>query len=849
MPLKAPEISKIVLAVVATVVTGTVSGQTFDTEYYPDNRADDEFSPVVDEFSPIVDEGVFVMPAWTAPDPFLEFSRYRFGHVRYLYRGLEARRQPVLVGGVDLSDNLSGWPDWTLISLVRRAGMKDDVLDIGESPPDDLYVSLRTADVLSRAAADVRHSQKWTKKGCEGLSHALSLTGRVGPDGHIKGLFANEAGGTARLVKDWNGGASLSVFASGGHSRRGARTAATAEAFELTGDPLYNPTWGWQGGAGDGSGRARIRNSRINRAEYFFAAATFEAPLGGKPKADGGSYNDYGAKPNADLVFRATAAFRHSRRGRTRLAWFDAGSPMPDYYRKMPSALPDGNSQEVVEDAWSARGPAVVQIDWNSLYFSNLGNGGQAHYIVEEQVERANDLHFRAEIEQNPTPWLKFVYGVGFWRDRSRFFKVADDLLGASWVPNVDQYVVDNQEDSEIAAGASNENDLKNPGRQVRQGERFGYDYAMTRSGPSAFASIDWHKDGYGIAAEFELSHTTLRREGFYEKALFPGAESFGRSRALKFVSLAVSAAGWWNVSPRHGLSLRATAATEPPVVADAFLSPAQNNLTVSGLRPSEYYIAEVSWAFTGRNVDLRVSGFLNSTRRETDVRAYYDDISRAFSEMVVRDIGRLNFGVEVGLAARPVRWLTLKAGVSAGRFRYSSDPTATVFVDATGDVTSSGIVCYMRGLRSGVPEIAAAAGIEYSDHRHWRASVSCEWLGRRYVEINPLFHSSRVAGITSAPEIAAIFATQQRLPDAFTVGVSLSKGFVISRGRRGGSGYLLVSASVDNLLNTTIIHSGYEQMRIRRTGTGLAQTLVPFLPKFLYSRPLTWNIKVSYRL
>jgi hypothetical protein len=148
-----------------------------------------------------------------------------------------------------------------------------------------------------------------------------------------------------------------------------------------------------------------------------------------------------------------------------------------------------------------------------------------------------------------------------------------------------------------------------------------------------------------------------------------------------------------------------------------------------------------------------------------------------------------------------------------------------------------------MSGLSTGSPAIVAAAELTYSDRRRWRMSLTGEWMGLRHVEINPLYHSSRVTGINPAPEIMRLFTSQERLPDAVTLGVSLSKGFVLKKG------YLRVAGSVRNLLSSRIIHSGYEQMRILRRGSGITRTLVPFPSKYLYSYPLTWSLSVSYRL
>jgi hypothetical protein len=239
----------------------------------------------------------------------------------------------------------------------------------------------------------------------------------------------------------------------------------------------------------------------------------------------------------------------------------------------------------------------------------------------------------------------------------------------------------------------------------------------------------------------------------------------------------------------------------------------------------------------------MRLGGFVNATTGETQIRQYYDDLASRFADMVTRGIDRLGYGIEAGVEMRPTAWFTLKAGASIGEFRYNSEPVATLHDDASGDVFSEGVVCYMSGLSTGLPSRAAGWEAAFSNRRYLRFSLSGEWLGGRAVEINPLFHSSRVTGINSAPEIMAQFTTQERLPDAFTLGASLSKGWVVGRG------FLRLAGAVRNLLGATIIHSGYEQMRIMRRGSGMERTLHPFPSKYLYSYPTTWSATISYRL
>ncbi len=818
-------IVKFISSIALLMVCNTLNAQTFDTEFYPGERWDESG----DVFAPESDPAIFNAPTWGLPDPFRDFSRYRFGTVRYRERGLDSRRFRVFLAGIDLTDNLSSYPDWNLITLTRRSGLASEHIPAmvagtlpagiarGESyslrsAGDKLYLIFRAGDRYSRGGGDIRHSH--TTPG--GWSWALAATGQAGDDGHFTGVYSDEIGGAASLGKSWKSGTSLTLFAAGGISERGSRVAVTREAFDLTGDNFYNPVWGRQGG--------KVRNSRTTDSEYLFTAAEFKTPLGG------------------EYTLSLTLAMRASMNGRGRLAWYDAHTPLPDYYRSMPSFFPDWEAAGIIEGAWREGDPTVTQLDWNYLYYNNtLTPDGRATYIVERQMEAARDLHANLTIDRRTEDGIELSYGVRLRRDGSRFYKIADDMLGAHWVPNVDQYVTD--DDGDYHTGAPNENDLRNPGRQVRRGERFGYDYRMRRLVPSAFGTVRWSGERHGLAASASLTHTRLRREGFYEKELFPAEESFGRSAQHVFTTYSLSAAAYLNVGAHHGFSLSALASTEAPFAGAVFISPRQNNLAAAGIAPSGLYGAEAAWAFTGEWIDLRLGGFVNATTGETQVRQYYDDLASRFADMVVGGIDRLGYGLELGVEMRPAQWLSLRLGGTVGEYRYNSEPTATLYDDATGEIISEDIVCWMSGLSTGSPSRAAGAEIAYADRRYLRFSLSGEWLGGRFVEVNPLFHSSRVAGINSSPEIMNLFTEQERLPDAFTLGVSLSKGWVVGRG------FLRLAGSVRNLLSAPIVHSAYEQMRIRRLGTGLDRTLVPFPPKYLYSYPMTWSVTLSYRL
>jgi hypothetical protein len=816
---------------------GEAWGQAFDTEFSPADEPQwtQPWQATEREEEPAEitsSDAVFYSPAWNAPDPFGQLARYRFGAVRYRQRGLEHSYQRVMVGDFDLSDNLSGSPDYTLTSLFWRTTPRREyvpALVAGSSwtggvgtaevyspdistASDGLFVAGRGGNRGSRGGVDVR------TKIHGGTTHlSFDFTGRWGDDAIIKGVRSNNIGGMLALTREFRRGAKFTLLGAYNNATQGLRSAVTHEATGLTADRFYNPTWGYDPSTG------RIRNSRERHNTRHLLVAVWQTPL------------------DADRTLTATVGYRGGRSGYSALAWFNTHSPLPDYYRKMPSYFPDWSAQTLISEAWEEQNPAVTQLDWEELYYVNTLTDSPATYLLEERVEQARDLSGIVRIDRRLGEGFNLSYGVELRGESVRRFKEARDMLGGEWVYNIDQYVSDF--DGEYRVGAGYDNDLRNAGRKVYQGDRFGYDYALERLGGRAFGVVRLDRTQWGITAGAHLRHSRLGRRGFYEKELFPGDESFGTSSQIPFTTYSLNAAAYFNPSVRHRLSVAVLASSEAPTADNIFVSPEQNNHQIPSPEPFGVYGAELAWSFAGKDVDVRLAGFAHSRAGETEVRSYYDDLSAVFSNMVVRGIDRLGYGVEAGVEARFTRWLSLRAGGSVGSYRYNSEPTATVLADIDNTVVSEGIVCYMSGLKTGAPEAVGAVELTYSDRHYLRVSLTGEWMGSRWVAINPLYHSSRVTGISSSPEVMRHFTEQERLPDAFTLGVSLSKGWVLGRG------YLRVAGSVRNILNTPIIYSGYEQMRILRQGSGINRTLAPFPTKYLWSYPLTWNFTISYRL
>ena len=155
----------------------------------------------------------------------------------------------------------------------------------------------------------------------------------------------------------------------------------------------------------------------------------------------------------------------------------------------------------------------------NQLYFGcllqdelirqNRMAGGHAVYALEDRVERLCNLAFDASFATEADARLTLRYGVSLRRENTRSYKQMRDLLGAGYVTDIDRFLIDDDTYSNLL-----QNDLRHPGRTVREGDRFGYDYALTLRGAALRLQADYRSDRHRCG--------TPRRQ-------FPG-RSFGRA-------------------------------------------------------------------------------------------------------------------------------------------------------------------------------------------------------------------------------------------------------------------------------------------------------------------------------
>ena len=496
---------------------------------------------------------------------------------------------------------------------------------------------------------------------------------------------------------------------------------------------------------------------------------------------------------------------------------------MPDNYRYLPGYTGDRET----ELAWRSNDARYTQVCWDELIARNRMAGGHAVYTLEDRAERIRNLGFDALFTTAPDERLTLRYGFSYRHARTRSYKQMRDLLGADHITDIDQYLVDDD-----TYGNLLQNDLRHPGRTVREGDRFGYDYALSTREATVRLSAEYRSDRLRADVALALGDAVVLRRGYYEKELFPGTQSLGRSRRMGFTPYTVKALVGWAFSPRSYLEASAAAGAAVPDAADLFYQPLYNNRTVDDPAAGRFYAAELNFTRTGERLSLRITAFAVATLDGIQSRRYYDD-------------GRMACGVEAAADLRlAYRW-SLSLAASGGRYKYIRNPRVTVISDVDNSAVDTRAESHMGGCTLGAaPQLTACAELSYFGPRGWGFRASAGYAGLRYVEPVPLRRTARIArqgGITR--EMFDAFTHQERLGDAFTFDASLFKSFYFGRSR------LTASLMLRNLLgDADTVYSGYESLRVRRIRSGDALYFAPHATRYTYAYPRSFYLTISYK-
>ena len=786
-------------------------------------------------------------------DIYVSTAGFTFGSARYRIRGYDAENTLVMINGIPVNDPETGrafFSTWGGLNDATRmtvghsgigvarehfaliGGATNIVTRASEYSPT-------TRITYSNANRSYVHRAMFTHAtGLQDNGWALTISGsrRSAEEGYVRGTFYDAWAYFLSAERRLGERHSVGLTAFGAPSRTGRPGVATQEVYDLAGDNFYNPNWGFQDG--------EVRNSRVNHYHT--------------PHLILSHYWD--PAPRTEITTSLSYAF--GRGGSTALNWYDshasyddpdfhlAGDPRPDYYRWLPSYhTHDPETFGYLTNLWQTD-ERFRQINWDWLYNANRKNlfavanadgipgntvaGLRSKYIVEERRTDRNQLQFNTNLIHAFNETTTLSGGLNVSLAKTHQFKVMEDLLGGEWWLDIDQFAERDFADDQMA-----QNDLRNPNRLIRPGDRFGYDFTGNINQYSLFVQNEWVLPRWDFFAAATVSRTSFWRTGHMQNARFPD-NSFGDSEKQHFTNFGLKGGATFKMTGRHYFTANAAYMTRAPFFRNAYVSSRVRDHVIDNLESETILSADVSYFIRSPRIKSRLTLFYTDFKDQTWSRSFYHEEFRTFVNYIMTGVDTRHMGVELGIDFQISSTLSSYLVAGTGDYFYNSRPTVTIARDNDFEVISDRRTVYLKNYKvGGMTHSAASAGLRYDSPRYWFAGLNGNIFGDIYIDINPDRRTSEAVQhlVSSDPQWEQLLG-QEKMGHGITFDLFAGKSWRIRYDY-----FLNLNVSVSNLLNAKDLRiGGFEQLRYD------SHDPEKFASRYFYLYGRTYFINLAFR-
>lgn len=771
---------------------------------------------------------------------FYQAASYDFSLMRFRVRGYDSEYTQTMINGIVFNDPARGRFNYSMMGGMNQAfknksigmGLEATSYGFGDVGGTNNIVTFAKDYAPGTRASVAYTNSNYYLRGM--LTHAtglrkngwaltMSAVARYSNEGIVPGSFYNSWGYFISAQKVFNPQHSLSITTFGAPTKRAANTATFQEAYDLTGDNLYNPSWGWQEG--------EKRNAKV--VESFDPTAIV----------------NWIWTPKAGVTLNTGVAVRKSFYSSSALNWYNAADPRPDYYRYLPSYFDNEDTKALYTEKWRTD-DTFRQIDWAGLYQTNYLNNLQADetgvskgatYIIEKRHSNQLNTMFNSVLNARLNDYMTLQAGVGANWSRSSYYKTIKDLLGGRYWTDTDQFSErDYPNDKQML-----QNDMNHPNRKVLVDDRFGYDYDV-----NSFSANAWIQNminlprwdiNYGVA----ISYTQFQRDGHMRNGRAP-ENSYGKGVRHEFDNAGVKAGATYKIDGRNNITAHAYYGTKAPQFDQAYVSPRIKDDAITGLASERILSGDLSYNFNYRRFMGSITGFWTDMYNQTERTSFYDDQFSTFMNYVLTGVKKTYKGVEVGMAYRITPSITLSGAATFSRYQYKNRPTGTRSYE-NGQAPDTTQVVYLKNFYvGGTPQQAYSLTLKWSAPKMWFFEVNGVYMADSYVDLSPIRHEAmpNLYKVCETEEElhakVAEITRQERLKDNFVLNLSIGKLIYLNR-----TASLNINLNLDNVLNNRNIQtSGYQQGRFDYTN----YTTTKYPNKYYYAQGFRAYVNVGVK-
>lgn len=754
---------------------------------------------------------------------YYSFTRYGYSPLFSNYRGVGSRYQETYINGLPMNDLIRGGFSFSQLGGMTSRAFRNSTAAVGMNPSaygfggiigsqnfntiTDTYApgfngSLSYTNSNYNYRAMATYSTGMTENG---FALTLSAIGRYAKEGVVPGTFYNAGGFFMSLEKMFNKNHSVTLTMWGAPMQYANGKATVQEVYDLVGDNLYNPTWGWQ------SGKKRSDNIREKFDPTVMLTWLY--------KGDKATIN-------------TSAAFRWVKFARTRLNYYKSNDPKPDYYRNLPSYFienqdtPDYGLYDYYANLWRNDIGGIQQIDWDALYQANHLNNIQnqslpadqqkgSSYIQQMENSRQFNFIIGSTINQRLSDNVTFQGGVNYNYTRSAEYMTVRDLLGGEFWLDVDPF-----SDRDMYDPTANpdilQNDLDHPNRHVVKGDRFGYDYNIHAQKLQAWVQNQHRYAHWDINYGASYSWEQFYRFGHIRNGRAP-YNSLGKSKSHTFNDWAVKGGVTYKLDGRNFFTVQAEYGTQAPLISDAYISPRIKDTTLSDLKSQKVLSVDAAYSWNYRRFRGSVGAYFINMTDAVERMGFYDESLNTFTNFALSGVKRQYKGIELGMAYKILPSLTASAAGTYAKYQYKNNPKGIRSVE-NGLYPDSESTVYLKNYTcTSTPQLAFNLALDWQAPKMFFVNVNATYMADYYVKLAYPFHEQMpgiwevAENVEQAQEIIDSYADQPKLDNQWVLNASIGK--VLYLGRKASLNFNL---SVSNILNNkNLVTNAFQQSRV----------------------------------
>ncbi len=753
---------------------------------------------------------------------------YLFSPVRFRYRAFNQKYNEIYINGAPMNDMESGQFRYSMVGglnaqtrnmefalpfeannfAMSAMGGSNNYNFRPSSQPVGNRVTLSGANRNYTLRAGYTFNSGLSEKG---WAWSAAVMYRWANRGYVEGTFYNSLSYFLGVEKVFNNKHSLSLVTWGNPTERASQGAATDEAYWLANDRYYNPYWGYQNG--------KKRNSRVVNDFAPTALLTWDYKI-----------NDY-----MKLTTSLTGKYSHYKS--TKLNYSNSDNPHPNYWKNLPSSFYDvwdetdatnRTDQNLADwqssyEFWTAS-KANRQINWDRLYYSNqqlAAQGKDAMYYIQAKNNDQLMLTLSSALKMDLTKNSSLNLGLNLQTTKGMHYQTMEDLLGATVFHNINTYALGTY------AGSSNEvqYDLNNPNGEVREGDKFGYNYNLLVDKANVWTTYKHDFNQIHTFLSGRVGATSMQRDGKMRNGLAVN-NSYGKSGTARFLDGGVKAGATFSDGP-YTMTWGVGYELRTPTASTAFVSPEINNDFVNNLKNERIFSAELGYYMNFSWLNISLNGYYSLLTNGTEWQNFYYDDINSFSYVSFTDVKKEYYGAELGANIKINSAFSVKLLGQISEAKYADNTNVRYMNSTSAEYVDD--ICYTKDMReNGTPLTAASIGLSYHAGG-WFIDLNGNYYDRIYLSYSPSFRYGEslknrqdAYGDVYAPDgsIANGILDQAEGKGGFMLDASIGKSIYLKKGS------LSINLTLTNVLNNRdIVTGGYEQSRSDYTQSGNTRT------------------------